>query len=517
MKKKSRTKNSLINIVFSLLVNTISLVIGFISQAIFIKTLGNEYLGLNGVFSNIISMLSIVELGIGSAIIYNLYKPIANDDYETIKSLMKFYKKSYHIIGFIVLLIGLFLIPFINNLIGDVTLKINIYIIYLLFLSDSVLSYFLSYKRSILYANQKNYYIQIIHIIYLVVLNVLQIIFLLVTKNFYIYLIIKVIMRLLENILISIIANKEYSFLKDKNIKPLNKSIQSDIFKKVKALILHQISSFIISGTDNLIITRYLGLIQVGLYSNYYLIIKSIQTITKQVTDATAPSVGNLLITESTEKQFDVFKKMRFINFWIATFCSICLYQIMEPFITIWIGKEYILPNVVLLVLTINFYQKNMRNTYLTFKSTAGIFYEDRYIPIIESILNIVISIFLVKRIGLVGVFIGTIISGLSLWLYSYPICVYKKLFKRKYIDYLKETGGYIFIFIVTLFLTNRICNLIEFTNNTFMLISERILTCLIIPNIILFILFHKSDKFIYIKELTKRIIKRMRRKKYAK
>ena len=399
MNKESRTKNSLINMIVSLSSNVVSIIIGFIAQAVFIKTLGNEYLGLNGVFSNVISMLCIVELGIGSAIIYNLYKPIANSDYETIKSLMRFYKKSYHIIGIIVLIIGILIIPFINYIIGNVTVNTNIYIAYLLFLSDAVLSYFLSYKRSILYANQKNYYIQIIHIAYLLVLNILQIIFLIVTKNYYIYLVIKVSMRLIENIIISAIANRLYPFLLEKNVKILDKVIQLDIFKKIKALILHQISSFIISGTDNLIITKYLGLVQVGLYSNYNLIIKSVQTLTQQIIEATTPSVGNLLVTESVEKQFEVFKKMRFINFWIASFCGICLFEIMEPFITIWIGDKYLLSNVVLLILVINFYQKNMRNTYLTFKTTAGIFYEDRFVPIIESVLNIIISIFLVKRI----------------------------------------------------------------------------------------------------------------------
>ena len=409
-----RIKNSMRNMITSISSNIVTIIIGLLAQAIFIKIMGIEYLGLNGLFTNIISMLGIVELGIGSAIIYNLYKPIAINDVETIKSLMNFYKKSYNIIGIVVLTIGLIIIPFLPLIIEDVTVKINVPLIYILFLLDIVFSYFLSYKRSILYASQKNYLINLIHIGYTILLNIGQLLMLFYTKNYYLYLIVKIIVRIIENLIITYIVNKEYSYLKE-DAKKLDPTIEKDIIKKVKALFFHKIGGFVVLGTDNIIISKFLGLVSVGLYSNYYMIINAVQTLFSQALVALTPSVGNLLVKENKNKTFEVFKKIRFMNFWIATFTSVCILNMMQQFITIWIGEEYLLDDIVLIVLVFNLFQKLMRSTYQTFKEAAGIYYEDRFVPLLESLINIIVSIIGVKLIGLAGVFIGTIISGFVL------------------------------------------------------------------------------------------------------
>ena len=498
-----RTKNSIKNMIASFAANISIIIVGLIAQKIFINILGVEYLGLNGLFTNIISMLGIVELGIGNAIIYNLYKPIVDDDKEKIKSLMRFYKKSYHLIAFIVLIIGLIITPFLPLIIKEVTVDVNITVIYLLFLIDIVASYFLSYKRSILYAKEKNYIINYIHIGYTVVMNASQLIFLYLTKNYYIYLIIKIICRILENIVITCIANKMYSYLKDNDAKDLDKETQNDIFTKVKALFLHKIGTFIVMGTDNIIISKFLGLMVVGLYSNYYLIISAVSTLFGNVIISLTPSVGNMLVENNKEKNYDVFKKVRFINFCLATFTSVSLLLIMKPFIIIWIGKKYLLETSVLMVLVFNFYQKMMRNSYATFKEAAGIYHEDRFIPIFESITNIVVSVILVKLLGLKGVFIGTIISGLWLWCYSYPKYVYKPLFERRYRNYFLETIGYILLFVIITTVSYLLSGLFTF-NNVYASFIINTLISLTIPNIILLILFYKSENFKYILSLIK-------------
>lgn len=500
-----RTKNSIKNIIAAMLSNIITIIVGIIAQAIFIKMLGIEYLGLNGLFTNIISMLGIVELGLGNAIVYNLYKPLASNDIEKIKSLMKFYKKSYHLIAFVVLIIGLIIIPFLPFLIEKVTVDINIVGIYLLFLIDIVCSYLLSYKRSIFYADQKNYYVNIVHILYTILLNVSQLSILFFTNNYYLYLGIKIIIRLLENLIITVLANKKYKYLLDKNVEKLDKQVEKDIFIKVKALFFHKIGGFIVLGTDNIIISKYLGLAVVGLYSNYYMIINAVQTLFSQALVALTPSVGNLLVKEDKNKIFDVFKKVRFMNFWIATFTSICLLILMEPFIKIWIGKKYLLSKIVLIVLVFNFFQKMMRNTYQTFKEAAGIYYEDRFIPLFESMINIVASIILVKIIGLPGVFLGTIISGFTLWFYSYPKYVYCNLFDRSISDYLKETLSYIILFIIITFITFRISTLI-IVNNIYIELILKTLICLIIPNIIMILIFFKTNNFKYYIKFIKKL-----------
>lgn len=508
-----RTKNSIKTMITALASNAVAILINLIAQALFIKILGSEYLGLNSLFSNILSMLAIVELGIGSAIIFNLYKPIEEKDKETIKSLMIFYRKSYSIIGIIVLVIGLIIIPFLPFLIKEVTISINLNIIYILFLLDTVFSYFLSYKRSILYANQKSYIINIIHIIYLFCLNFFQILILFLTQNYYLYLVIKIVMRILENVAITIYANHLYPYILEKNVKPISKQIKTDIMKKVKALFFHKVGSFVVFGTDSLVISKYLGLTTVGLYSNYNLVINGINTVVNQIVSSTTASVGSMLVSETKEKQFSIFKKIRFINFWLACFSGTGLLVVMQTFISIWIGKKYLLSLTILIVLVINYYFSTTRSTYNAFKDAAGIYYEDRFIPIIESISNIILSIILVKLIGLAGVFIGTIISGMALWCYSYPKFVYKKIFKEKISNYYKETLAYFILFLLVSLTTYAISILISSKTLIIDLFLKLIIAC-IIPNLLMFIIFKKGENFQYCLSLFPKLKKAKLRRK---
>jgi O-antigen/teichoic acid export membrane protein len=496
-----KTKNSIKNSFFSVITNLSSICIGLIFQAVFLKCLGSEYLGLNGLFSNIISMLGIVELGLGSAITYNLYKPLQNNDNETIKSLMLFYKKAYSLIALVIMILGLLITPFLGYFIKDLSINVNIYIVFLLFILDIVFSYLMSYKRSILYADQKNYIINIIHIFVLVFLNIIQIMFLLYTHNYYLYLVIKIVFRIVENYIIDFYVNNYYTYITDKDVKELDSEIKKDIIIKVKALFFHKIGGFIVSGTDNIIISTFLGISTVGLYSNYYLIINSVQTLFGQAIVALTPSVGHMLVEEDKTKSYSVFQKVRFANFWLATFAGTSILVIMENFICLWIGSEYLLKTSTLIILVINFFMMQMRNSYSTFKEAAGIYYEDRFVPIIESILNIVFSIILVKYLGIDGVFIGTIISGLCLWCFSYPKYVYKNLFSRTYKEYTRETLGYFILFIIISLFTFYISKLFFFTNPLYTFFLN-ILLCLIIPNMIIIIIFRNNNNFIYYKNL---------------
>lgn len=504
--KSERKKSSFKNMITAVSSNVLTIIVGLVAQAVFIKILGSEYLGLNGLFSNVISMLGIVELGMGSAIIYNMYKPIAENDHEKIKSLMQFYKKSYRIITLIISIIGIMIIPFIKYIVDieSITVDINVYLVYILFLLETICSYILSYKRSMLYADQKEYITNIIHIGYTILVNTMQLTFLYFTNDYYLYLIIKVMMRLVENIVISSYVNRRYSYLLDNNVTKLDSKTEKDIFQKIRALFFHKIGTFIVSGTDNIIISKYLGLVTVGLYSNYYMIINAVQTVINHIIQSTRASVGNLLVTESKTKQFDIFNKIRFVNFWISCFSSICIFVIMDSFITIWIGYKFVLPTKVLLVLVINFFIVSSRSTYGAFKEAAGIFYEDRFVPIIESLLNIVLSIIFVKKFGLMGVFMGTIGSGLVLWCYSYPKYVYNKLFGRKISDYMKETIYYFIIFILIAGFTYSLAILISFDNVYLQFISN-VLIALIVPNVIMLLLFSKDENFKYFINMIKR------------
>ena len=438
-----RTNKSIKNAVVAVITNIITMLVGIIAQAIFIKILGQEYLGVNSLFSNIIYMLNIVELGLGTAIIYNLYKPVSQKDTEQIKSLLMFYRKAYRIIAFIILIIGICIIPFLKQIVGEIKIEESIYVIFGLFLLDSVFSYLLTYKRSILYATQNTYIVNIVHIFYIIVMNIVSSLILIFIGDYYIYLSSKILFRILENVIINIIAQNMYPYIRDKEVVKLENIKVREIAEKIKALFFHKIGEVMLLGTDSIIISRFLGVIWVGLYSNYNMIVNAISGIFGQVFSAITASVGNLLVEENKEKIYKTYKKMILLNFWIASFCSISIFCLMKPFIIFWIGESYLLSTSVLFAIVLVFYMQSMKKTLKVFKEGAGKFEQDRYIPILESMINIVFSILFVKKIGLIGVFLGTFISTLVLYCYSFPKLVYKDIFNRSYKEYIIEYVTY--------------------------------------------------------------------------
>lgn len=501
-----RSTNSVKNAITAVISNIVTILIGIVSQAIFIKILGTEYLGINGLFTNIVSMLGIVELGIGSAIIYNLYEPVAKKDKDKINSLMDFYKKSYRLIAIIVFVIGLAIIPFLNSIVCEVSVDINIQFIYSLFIIDVVASYLLTYKRSILYANQKTYITNIVHIGYLIIMNVLQIFILMLFKSYIAYLVIKIVCRVVENIIITIIANKRYPYVKENNAEKIDEKTKEDIVIKVKGLIFHKVGSFAVLGTDNIIISKFLGVVTVGLYSNYNTIIQAVSNLFLQIFDSLTASVGNLLIEKDAEKSYQIYKNMLMANSVLFTFAATEIICLIEPFIKVWIGEQYILPWTVLVVLVANFYIQGMRKTCLVFKMAAGVFHEDRFYPIIEAIINIVVSIILVKLIGLSGVFVGTIVSALPVILISHPKYVYKPLFKKSYCSYIKENLYYYIIAFFTVLISVIAVNNISVGNPTGNLIVNGIVSFAIFV-VIQYTFFHKKEEYSYLENMLKNVV----------
>ena len=497
-----RTNYSVKNFILQFITNITTVIFLFVSQTLFIKLLGIEYNGLNGLFTNIIAILNLFELGIGSSITYNLYKYTKTNDEENIKSIMFFYRKAYNYICILVLIIGLLFIPFLKYIVKDVSVDINILFIYLLFVITTMSSYLFSYKRSIIIANQKNYIINIIEIIYVVSLNTLQILILIFTKNYYLYLIIKIICILIENSIINKQAEKMYPYLKDKNVKNIDPKIKESIVSRVKALVIHKTSGAVTNGTDNILISAFLGITTTGLYTSYNYIISSVKKLFGNIIQATTSSIGNLLVEKNYDKNYDTFKKIRFLNLWIAIFTSTCLLLITQPFVKLWLGKKYLLDISVLIVLVVNYFQTMMRSTYASFKDAAGIWIEDKYVPLIQLSINLISSIVLLKIFGLKGVFIGTILSSLVLWFYSYPVLVYKKLFNRNIKYYIKEFITHLFMFIIILGISFGLYIL-----KPNILISFVI--SIIIPNLILYVIYRNKEEYKYYKSLIKKSIKR--------
>ncbi|MDD3416140.1 MAG: hypothetical protein PHY47_19430 [Lachnospiraceae bacterium] len=453
-----KTKRAFYNSLAGLSYYFVTIFLTLFNQKILIDTLGIDYQGVNGLFSNVLSMLSIAELGIGTAIIYHLYRPLSEGDEETVIALMQFYRKCYCVIAFVILALGLLIMPFLGMIVTTNTTSYSLNIIYGFFLLDAVVSYLFTYKRSILIADQRNYVVIICDIFYQCGVKLGQVVILWVTHNFLLYLSLLVTGRVLENLLINHISNRRYPFLKNKNDFSLSKDILIDISKKVRGAVFHKIGAFVVLGTDNILISRFLGLTIVGIYSNYYLITNAIKSICSRVLSAATAGVGQLLVEKDEKKIYMVFSEMQILNGALLVCATTGIYCAITPAIVFVFGKKYVVEELTVFVLAFNFYIQGMRTVYNMFKETAGVMYEDRYVPIIESIINISASLVFLYYFGLAGVLLGTITSSLVLYAYTYPILVYSKILKRPISEYVKELLWITAVVLLSMLLSKQIC-----------------------------------------------------------
>lgn len=507
---ESRTRNSIRNVKTGLVVQIVNKIMAFMVRTVFIKCLNAEYLGVNGLFTNVLTILSFAELGIGTAIIYKMYKPVANNDKEEIKSLMKLYKKAYNIIGLSVFLLGLCFVPFMKYVIKDVpNIKENIIFIYVLFLLNTSLSYFFTYKKSIIISHQKQSVINNIDSVFYFFKSIIEILFLLLTKNFIIYLIIQILSTFTENIVISIKANKLYPYLKDKNVKKLDRKESRSIFDNVKSLVVYQFGSVIMYGTDNILVSSLINVSTVGLYSNYNLIINAIKSILSSALGGITASVGNLNAIANEKRKEEVFYQLTFIYYLIYSLCAVAFIVLLNPFINLWLGKKYMLTVGVSIALSISFFIEGLRLPGFMFRTTLGLFSKSKLTPYIGAITNIVLSILMCKWFGLIGIFIATSISQLVSYSWIDPYLIHKYEFQTPIKKYFKKYICYFFVFSIEIILSMYVSSL--FKNNGVYGFSYKCLIVVIIPNIINFLLFYKTKEF---NDLKNRVIPMLKKLK---
>lgn len=505
-----RTKSSIINISVGLGNQLIITFLSFFSRTVFIQTLGIDYLGVNGLFTNILAMLSLAEAGIGSSIIYNLYKPVAENDKEKMIMLMKLYKKAYLVIALIVLVLGLAVMPFLNYFVKDTNVA-HIHLIYFVFLINTVTPYLFQYKSSFLNVSQKGYIVTGMFSISSIVSTSLKIVILYTTQNYVVYLIIDSMITLINSVILSLIVDRLYPFLKEKITKQIDQLTKSNLVKNIKAIILQNVGTYLIFGTDNIIISYYVSVAAVGLYSNYFMLIDICRTFVNQIFNNIYHSIGNLVAKESKEKIYRVYRVTMFLNFWLYSLLAIVLYIMIEPFISLWIGPKFLMDKLVLIVLVVTFYERGMRNSISTVKTTAGIFHEDRFVPLCQAAVNLVFSIILVQYIGIAGVFIGTLISAMVVPFWTTPYFVYKKVFHKSIFRYFVRYFYYAVIGLGTCLITSYIANLIV-VESIVSLVLKAIL-CLCVPNLIYILLFHRSDEYKYLLGIAKGMLSSIQRK----
>lgn len=500
-----RVKYASRNIAMGYVSNLATALLNFILRTIFIRMLGDALNGVSSLYTDVLTMLSLAELGIGTAMNYALYAPVAQGDIEKIKSYMKVYKWAYRIIAAVISAVGLILIPFLQFLIKDPgTLTIGeLRLYYLVFLFNTVSTYFVAYKYSLVNAEQKNYIQTNINMISKVVTIILQIIGLFIFKNFLVYLLTAAVVELVQKIVASAYLNRLYPYLKDKQVTPLSKEESADIVRKTKALVLHRLGDMARLQTDSLIISSMIGVVINGIVSNYTLIMSTISNFVNVIFNSVISSFGNLIATEDTEKQYGMFKVYRFFAVWVYGFATVGLFALMSPLVRLWLGEDHVLMEIAVTLILVDYFFKGERIVLSNFKTAAGVFEQDRYLALIQGAVNLVISIVGVKLIGLPGIYIGTVVSGLIANI-TKPIIIYKVCFGRNATSYFVESAKYIAVMLMMLAIgfAVRYGVMLNLNIGTFV-IGVIIIT--IVFNGVFWGLFHKSDECRYVIDIVKR------------
>jgi len=437
-KKNSRIKNSLFNFVTSMGAQLVSIIMHFVSRSVFINTLGENYLGISGLFGNILSMLSLAELGVGTAILYRLYSPLAQNDKPKIQAWMHFYKQAYRIIGLVVACVGLCFIPFLPVMINDYEkldmLGINAVFIYCLFLFKNVSSYlFFAYRSAIVKADQKEYLLTIVGYIITFSTTVLQIISLVLLKNFIVYLIIEIVMVFVQNIIFAVVAHKKYPYINEKPKEKVSREEVKNTIKDCLALMLYKINAIVLKSTDYIVLSVFMGLKFIGIYSNYYIFYTTIHTLFNKIFGSIVHSIGNLHATKKVEHEYLIFKTTLLTAIILGSTAGVGIYVVADELVATWIGTNWVIEQPFSLVMGLELFTLALCTALGKFRHAFGLFQQAKYRPIFSAIVNIVVSVIGVKYLGVVGVILGTIISYWTTFLVYDPVILFKHGFDGKY------------------------------------------------------------------------------------
>lgn len=444
---ESRTINSMKNLSMNIVSQVLLIGLRFVSRTIFIHYLSVEYLGIDGLFSNVLSMLALADLGITSALNYSLYKPIRHQDQEQIKKLIQYFKKVYLIIAVTVLALGLALVPFLHLIVNLDKAVPNVRFYYILMLLSVVMSYLFVYRSALVIASQKEYLVTRITIFTQFLKISLQIIVLVLFQNFALYLAVQILVEFVDNLIVSHTATKLYPFLNEKADK-LEKTERHTIFENIKSIFAYRFGGVVMNNTTDIFISVLVGTVYVGYYANYMMLVNSISMMVSLLFSSIAASVGNKNVDHHLDEQEQVFQMMIFINQWIAGFCAICFLVLLTPFIQLWIGQQFVLSELVVLAIVLQFYVITMTSTIAIYRDTTGIFKETKYVFLITAGLNIMFCLVLGHWLGIIGILLSASIARLLTSFWYEPKVLYEKYFGHSCSPYFSKLLKY---FLVTL------------------------------------------------------------------
>lgn len=512
-----RSENSLRNAAVSVGARFTEQLLAFVSRTVFIMFLSTEYLGITSLFANILNVLNLAELGIGTAINVALYKPLAVDDHEKVKSLMRLYKKAYRYIGLAVLAIGLGLMPFLPYLVKGTTQLVNLRLVYGIYVLKSVLSYLLfAYKRSLLEADQKSYITALITYGVGCLWKILQIGLLFLLQHtpelsFYVYCAGDMLYSVVVNVIIAKKADKTYPYILEKNVQPLPAEERKALFKNVYGVALYKLSSTLNGSADSIIISSFLGTVLLGLYSNYLLIAGAVIKILNMLFSSITASVGNLNALASDEKKCEIFDSLHLASLWINGFCIICLWVLLNPFFaSLWIGSEYALSEMVVFAMCMNYLVDSLMESPIRFRNAAGLYWQSRYRAVATVFVNVGLSIMAVTVFdwGIPGILLATIISRLSITLWVDTYLVHKYVLHRSPRPYFRKYFLSLALVIGTGGIIKAVC--LPMPEDSISFFFLRVILCLIVPNLLWWILFRKKAEFRFLKKMMLNVLKKI-------
>ena len=501
MNDRGRIENSIRNSLSGIIVQACSILMGFATRTVFIKHLSLEYLGVNGLFSNILTMLSLAEMGVGSAITYSMYKPVAERDEIKIAQLMNLYRTAYQVIGTLIAVSGLCIVPFLSLFIKEKPNIDNLEVIYLLFLGNTVASYFFAYKQSVLNTDQMARVIHYFSLAFQVLRYTSQIIVVILFKDFILYLVVQIACTLFENCAISFYVDRRYPFLKQYRDQRVDDSEKKTIFENIKALVVYKIGSTALDGTDNIIISAFDGIIKIGLLSNYGLITGSLQTFLYRVSNGLTGSVGNYIAKENEGNHEQLLQNITFVYFILYGAMFVGCIGVLNPFMSVWVGEKCVLSFDIVFIHCLNIYIYGMMNSVWTFRATMGLFIYGRWRPLVSAVINIIVSILLAKRIGLLGVLLGTTITRLVTNTWFDPYIVYKYGLKKSPISYYIKWAEYLLVIIANAMILHYMDMLLRISGVHAVIFYG--LLSIVLFGLSIVVLFHRSTSFIYLKNLS--------------
>lgn len=507
MPERSRTEYTLINMATNLSGYFLDMLLGFVCRIIFVRTLSADYLGVNGLFGNILSMLSLAELGVGSAITFALYKPIAEHDETKIASLMYFYKKAYAIIGVVVGIVGLGMILFLGLIIREPpAIKENLYLIYCLFLANTVVSYFFRYRGTLLSAMQRNYIVVGYSYIQNVLQSILQIIFLLVTHKYIFYLIIQITGSIIYNICLSNKAKKDYPYICSKDIKKLSREEKSGVFWNIKALMVGKLCAVLVNNTDHIAITYFNGISSVGYASNYLLFSRMLDSLATGTFNGLVGSVGNLNALSDDDGKYRFFKAYNLANFWFYGWAAIGIMIVASDMVQLLYGAKYVMEPRIPIIIGINMFSVGMLHAVYTYKSTLGLFKYGQYIGLFTGSINIALDVILGKRLGVFGIFLATLIARGMTTLWYEPYAVFRYGIHKNPAFYYLRSLEYSLILALTYMVCRFIGNFL--CTEVFITVLLKIIICSLVFNGFFFLCFMRTEELKYLVKSVARVMK---------